>query len=32
MGKVVSPLLDAVADGDATWRHGARHWSQGGVR
>lgn len=32
IGKVVSPLLDVVADGDATWRHGARHWSQGGVR
>ena len=31
MGKVVSPLLDAVADGDANWRHGARHWSQGGT-
>jgi hypothetical protein len=32
ISKVVSPLLDVVADGDATWRHGARHWSQGGVR
>jgi hypothetical protein len=30
--KVVSPLLDVVADGDAAWRDGARHWSQGGVR
>lgn len=32
MSNVVAPVLDAVADGDALWRRGARHWAIGGAR
>lgn len=32
MNNVVAPVLDAIADGDPLWRHGARHWAIGGAR